>query len=339
MMRAAFFGAGGFDVREVPDPLPLAGEVVVRVHACGICGSDLHYYQRLEPGPAVCPGHEICGRLMSGCLDLPAGRDVVVEPIVGCGTCPSCAGGEPNLCPFLRIVGRHRAGGFADTVVVPVQSIHPIPDGLDLDAAVLTEPLAVAIHASDRAATSAGMAVLVIGGGTIGLLSAFVAVRAGADVTLVVRHSHQRALARDLGIARIIDALPDGGLPPIGLEAAPDVVFETVGGRAPTLAIATACVRPGGTVVMVGVFSGPVSIDGGLMLAKEVRLVPSMTYRRRGAEPDFVRALRLLLEERSRLAKLVTHRLPLDEIDRAFALAAAKRSGAIKVAVQPDQNL
>lgn len=339
MTRAAFFGAGGFDVRDVPDPIPPAGEIVVRVHACGICGSDLHYYQGLEPRPAVCPGHEICGRLMSGALDLPAGRAVVVEPIVSCGKCPSCAGGEPNLCPFLRIVGRHRAGGFADTVVVPVQSVHPIPEGLDLDAAVLAEPLAVALHASDRAATSTEMAVLVIGGGTIGLLTAFVAARVGANVTLVVRHSHQRASARDLGISRIVDALPDGGLPSIALEAPPDVVFETVGGRAPTLALATASVRPGGTIVMVGVFSGSVSVDASLMLAKEIRLVPSMMYRRTGAEPDFKRALRLLREERSRLAKLVTHRLPLDEIDRAFALAGAKRSGAIKVAVQPDQKL
>jgi threonine dehydrogenase-like Zn-dependent dehydrogenase len=183
------------------------------------------------------------------------------------------------------------------------------------------------------------MAVLVIGGGTIGLLTAFVAARARADVTIVARHSHQRIAAGSLGVPHVVDVIADEGVVTSVAARPPDVVFETVGGLATTLPLALACVRPGGAIVTLGVFSRPVTLDAQAMLAKEARLVPSMMYRRSGGKPDFVTALATLRDERPRLAPLVTHRVPLREIDRAFALASAKRSGAIKVAVEPNQKL
>jgi threonine dehydrogenase-like Zn-dependent dehydrogenase len=339
MMQAAFYTSGGFVVRDVPEPIARAGEVVVRVHACGICGSDLHFARGLEPPPAVCPGHEICGWVAAAAPGIAAGQAVVVEPLVACGGCQACTRGEPNLCAALEILGRHRPGGFAEAVAVPVGSVYPVPAGLPLDAAVLTEPLAVAVHAVDRVGVAPGTAVLVLGGGTIGLLTAFVAVRAGAEVTIAVRHPHQRRAALDLGAAAAVHAVTDDALRDAVAGRRPDVVFETVGGRASTFALALACVRPGGSIGLVGVFTGPLTVDAEALLAKEARVVPSMMYRRTLATPDFARALAMLRDEHPRLAPLVTHRIPLRVIGHAFALAGAKRAGAIKVAVQPDQKL
>lgn len=336
MPRAAFFVKPGFELREVPEPIVVASDVLVDVYGCGICGSDLHYHQGLEPVPRVCPGHEIAGRVAPGSPRLAPGLPVVIEPIVGCGGCRACRGGEPNLCPTLEILGRDRPGGFAERVAVPAASVYPIPPGLDLGAAVLAEPLAVAVHAVDLAAVGSGSEVLVIGGGTIGLLTAFEAARAGAAVTIVVRYPHQGAAAAHLGALRVMEAPSDAAVLAAVARRAPDVVFETVGGTAATMLLALDVVRPGGTIVMLGVFARPVTIDTQAWLAKEVRVVPSMMYRRRPA-PDFVRALDLLRDDRARLAPLVTHRVPLGDIDRAFALASDKRSGAVKVVLEIDR--
>ena len=146
-MRAAFcIAPGTIAVREVSWPTVSPGEVVVRVHACGLCGSDLHYYKGAAPPPAVCLGHEICGEVVDG-SEL-AGTPVVVEPLLACGTCTRCRAGEPNLCPRLRILGSSAPGGLADAVAVPRSCVYPVPERLDLDTAMLAEPLAVGVHAA-----------------------------------------------------------------------------------------------------------------------------------------------------------------------------------------------
>src|SRR5262249_38996134 len=108
MPRAAFFVKPGFELREMPAPVAGRDDVVVDVHGCGVCGSDLHYFHGAEPSPRVCPGHEIAGRVAPGSPRLGAGLPVVIEPIVSCGRCRACRGGEPNLCPALEILGRDR---------------------------------------------------------------------------------------------------------------------------------------------------------------------------------------------------------------------------------------
>ncbi len=339
MMRAAFFAdQGGFEIREVPRPVPGSDEVLIDVHACGICGSDLHFYRGTSRAPRVCPGHEICGRVAAGSIPLEPGLPVVVEPLRSCGRCQSCRSGEPNLCQQLQILGSRAPGGFADAVVVPTSSVHPIPEGLDLDAAVLTEPLAVAVHAVALADLEAGDEVLILGGGTIGLLTALVAARRGFDVTISLRHPHQRLAAQRLGASRIVASERDAVLG-AARRRQPDVVFETVGGQAGTLDLALESVRPGGAIVTMGLFTHPITLHPTRFLAKEVRIVSSMMYSRKNAVPDFVVALELLWDDRERLAPLVTHHVTLEAIDRGFATAADKRSGAIKVCVDVAQKL
>lgn len=331
-MRAVRFSRGtGFEIRAVPRPRPGSGEVLIDVHGCGICGSDLHFYSGQVEPPGVCPGHEICGRVAAGASDLPVGTAVVVEPIRSCGRCPRCRAGEPNLCARLAILGSQVDGGFADAVLVPRPAVYPIPAGLDLDTAVLTEPLAVAVHGVRLADIRPGDAALVLGGGVIGLLTAFVAVCRGATVTISVRHPHQAHAAEALG-ARVVDAAPDVVLGTAHRDR-PDVVLETVGGEADTLDLALRAVRRGGCIVTLGVFTRPIVLDPLRFLMKEARIVASMMYSRAAPQPDFSAALTLLQEARDRLATLITHRVRLDDIGRGFALAADKRSGAIKVRV------
>ncbi|HEY2388989.1 MAG TPA: alcohol dehydrogenase catalytic domain-containing protein [Candidatus Binatia bacterium] len=330
-MRAAYCTAPHrIELRDVPEPVPAAGEVLVRVAACGICGSDLHYFSGAAPPPPVCLGHEIVGHMASAAAGFAAGDPVVIEPLLACGRCQRCRAGQPNLCPQLRILGSMAPGGFAELVAVPESTLFRVPPGLPVEAAMLAEPLAVGVHASHVAAVGAGERVLIIGAGAIGLLAAFAAVQAGGAVTVSARHPHQADAACTLG-AEVVGAEPDA-VRTLSAAAPPDVVLETVGGAGTTLDLALEVVRPGGRIVALGKFTQPIVLPPLRFLMKEPHLTSSMTYCRRGARPDFTTALALLAAHPV-LATLVTHAVPLADTARGFALAADKRSGALKVAV------
>ncbi len=331
-MRAAFFTASGFELRQVPPVVVGRGEIEVEVYACGVCGSDLHFFTGATPPPRVCPGHEISGRVVSGSDSLPPGTPVVVEPLRSCERCASCLRGQPNLCPRLQILGLALPGGFADRVVVPERSVYRLPPDLDLESAILVEPLAVAVHALGLGGVGAGCQVLVLGGGTIGTLVAFGATRRGATVTVSARYPHQGEAARRVGAQRIIAATADA-VRSATAERPPDVVLETVGGSGETLALALEVARPGGRIVALGVSTQNPTLDAQRLLAKEVSIVGAMMYDRQSPRSDFAVALELLQGEHDRLAALITHRVPLEDITRGFAIASDKRSGAMKVAI------
>jgi 2-desacetyl-2-hydroxyethyl bacteriochlorophyllide A dehydrogenase len=334
MLATYVTNRGRLELREVPSPRSVAGTVLVRVHACGICGTDLQYYGGDAPPPRVCLGHEIAGRVATSAGTLARDTPVVVEPLIACGRCARCRAREPNLCPQLRILGSMAPGGLTELVVAPRQALYPVPPGLDLETAALAEPLAVGVHAAHIAAIGPRDAILVLGAGTIGLLAAFAAAARGGRVTVSARHPHQAEAARALGIGVVgtaqeeILARFDG--------APPDVVLETVGGLAATLDLALRVVRPGGRIVALGKFTRPITLPPLRFLMKEVHLTSSMTYCHRGARPDFEIALALLARAAPQLAPLITHRVALTDVERGFALAADKTSGAIKVVVVPD---
>ncbi len=331
--------AGVIELRQQGWPTPGPGEAVVQVHGCGVCGSDLHFYHGGFPPPAACPGHEIAGVVVSAGAGAEAqiGSRVAVEPLVICGTCSYCQTGNYQLCPRFCIVGNAVDGGFADAVRVPVRCLFPLPDTVDLDVATLTEPLAVAVHALRLARIEPGDRVAVLGAGTIGLMSVAAARSAGAgDVWVSARYDRQQQAAEQLGASRVFrgsDA--DDAMRAAARSQPVDLVIETVGGTAPTLATAVRLARPGGTVVVLGVFTVPAPIDAGTLVVHEVRLIGSMTYGRSGTRADFERAIALLAAQPETFRSLITHRLALDDIDLAFRTAGDKRSGAIKVQVRP----
>jgi threonine dehydrogenase-like Zn-dependent dehydrogenase len=229
-------------------------------------------------------------------------------------------------------------GGFAERVSVPGYAVYPIPAAMDLELASLTEPTAVAVHAVRLAGVGAGDRVLVLGAGTIGLLTILAARAAGArEIALTARYSHQADRAGRLGAARVFGT-DEAGTVELGEYASRfpiDTVVETVGGRANTLEEAVTRVRPGGTVIVLGLFDTSPPLPAVALLLKEVRVIGSMTYGRAGRRTDFDSALELLSEHGDAARSLVTHRFALDDIQAAFETAADKRRGSIKVTVTP----
>lgn len=326
------------EVRDIPCPQPAAQEALVKIHNCGICGSDLHFYHGSAPAPRACLGHEIAGEVVAvgdAVERVRPGDLVAVEPLLVCRQCPVCLRGDYQLCPWLQIIGFHRDGGFAEYLVLPEYALYRLPEAVDTVVGVLTEPLAVGVHAVRLAQIRGGERVLVLGAGTIGLLAIAAARAAGAgEVWVTARHPQQAAAARELGASHCFGSDEDEVLESTQHQPV-DVVIETVGGEAETLAQAIQFVRPGGQVAVLGVFSKPPVINALALMMKEVRLFGSMTYGRDGSHSDFDTALQILAAQPEAFRKLVTHRLPLPDITRAFEIAGDKRSGSIKVMVFP----
>ena len=329
-----------FELREVDCPAPRPGEAVIKVRSCGICGSDLHFFHGNFPPPAVCPGHEICGEVMEvgeGAGPWRPGHRVAVEPLLVCRQCSYCRTGNYQICTRFRVAGITADGGFAEYIRMPAHALFRLPTEVDFEVGALTEPLAVAVHAVRLANVRLGDRVLVLGAGTIGLLSVASARAAGAaEVWITARHAQQFAAAEALG-ARVFEGPhADSELSSATSRSPVDVVIETVGGSADTINDGLHYVRPGGAVVVLGVFTTMPAFNALAVVTKEVRLVGSMTYGRSGPRADFDVALQLLADRPECFRQLITHRFPLAEINRGFETAADKRVGSIKVSIHPE---
>jgi 2-desacetyl-2-hydroxyethyl bacteriochlorophyllide A dehydrogenase len=342
VMRAAVArGPGAIGPQRVPRPEPGPGEVRVRVGACGICGSDLRMLGAGFLPPGAIPGHEFAGTvdaLGAGVRGVAVGDAVAVEPFRSCGGCAACRAGRDPICREARLLGIHDAGGLAEWVVAPARRAFRVPAGLDLRSAALAEPLAVVVHGLARGSFARGQRVLVLGAGSIGLLTVLAARALGArDVWITARHPHQAKLAAELGATRVLaEAEADAAaLDALGRRDEVDLVVETVGGSAETLRLAGAALRPGGAISVLGVFFGQVVLDALPLLLKEATVAWSYCYAHGDERADFADALALIGDERERLARVLTHARPLDDVATAFALAADRRAGAIKVSVIP----
>lgn len=308
-------GAGSVRVDTVDPPSVSGapGAVVVRVTSTGICGSDLHL---LRTGLASTTlGHEFGGRT-------PDGRLVAVRPTPSCGRCAPCVAGREHLCPdaVARFMGTALPGGLADQVLVDAAQIVEMPAGLDDGLVALVEPLAVAVHGVDRARLVDGMRVCVVGAGSIGLLTCAVLAHRGVHVEIFARHVHQRAAADSLGV-------------PAATSADYDVVFDAAGTQAAFDECVMRC-RPAGTLVELGIFWDPVTI-GLATLFKEISVVPAVFYAHGHGKDDFADAAAILAARPAIADAVVTHRFSLDEAPRAFAVAADRAAGAIKVNLTP----
>ncbi|HEY0071521.1 MAG TPA: alcohol dehydrogenase catalytic domain-containing protein, partial [Chloroflexia bacterium] len=242
-------------------PAPADGEVLLRVKAVGVCGSDVHGYTgtsgRRTPGMVM--GHELAGIVSAvgrGVEGLKQGDRVTVNPLLYCGECDSCAAGNEQTCRKRRTIGVNMgiAGGFAEYVVVPARNCIPIDDGVSFAEGFMAEPLAVGLHAARLAAPGPGQPMLVLGGGAIGLCVALACVQVGAGpvyVTDLLPHKLDM-IARLGGIP--LDA-NSGGLAEVAREATGGRGFSTVidaVADSTTIKQAVAALAPGGTLVLVG---------------------------------------------------------------------------------------
>jgi 2-desacetyl-2-hydroxyethyl bacteriochlorophyllide A dehydrogenase len=336
-MRAAFItGKESVEVRQTDVTRAGPGEVLVRVRACGICGSDLHFFHGVFPAsPRISPGHEFAGEvedLGEGVTGFEPGQRVVVEPIRRCEDCDYCRTGRYHLCGQHLLLGTFVPGGLSEYVAVPAYTLYPLPGELNFEIGALVEPLAVAVHGLHTVGLTKGERVLVLGSGTIGLFSIMAARVAGAsDVIATYRHEHQGEAALAAGASRVIRDSEVAGIEKEGI----DVVVETVGGSAPTLAQALGVVRPGGRISVLGLFPGAVQIGGLALILKEVTVAGGITYCRPTEHSDFEVALRILQSDPERPREVITHRFPLGEAGEAFATAADKGTKSLKVLVVP----
>ena len=346
-MRAAVLrGPGDVALEELPRPEPGPGEVLVQVRVTGICGSDLHVFKGTSPEPmAPRPvlGHETMGvvaQLGDGVDGLSVGQRVGVEPLVPCGRCDDCRTGRYHLCRRLKLIGMEITGGFAEFLVAPASNCFPLPPQVSDEAASLLDCVAVGVHMVQRAGIVPGDRVLVMGGGTIGLMAAQVARAVGAwEVFVADLSPYRRSLAFRLGLDEAFDAGDPQFVESVlhrtdGLGV--DRVIEAVGGRAETIAQALKVVRPGGTVAFAGIFTGPRSVDLWAMLSKEVSLVPAWSYAYWGGRREFQIAIDLLARGVVNAEAVISHRFGLSKIGVALE-HAMDSSRACKVVVYPSQ--
>lgn len=331
-VRRARWTRDGLAIDEVElGPIP-DGWVRMKVEACGICGSDLHWWDGSMPRPVgSAPGHEFAGTVIDG----PAGLDDVlyaVSPNVSCGHCPFCRVGDTHLCDNAlgRGLGMGADGGLSELLDVPMSNLAPVT-ATDRAVAAMTEPLAVALRGVSLGRPAPDSRVLVLGAGTIGLAAALLARDRVAEVAVTARHPHQAAAAEAVGVTVLGEH--DG----IGWakERGADLVVESVGGHADTLSDAVKACRKGGTVVMLGSFAGPKSIDLPKLMLKELRLQGSFCYGSTERGPEYAAAAALTGRYETELRNLTTHQFDLDDVTDAFETAADKSSGAIKVTVLP----
>lgn len=345
-MRVAWLrGAGDMELGEVELPAPEGDELLLEVVACGICGSNLHDWHRPNPAVTAMPGafgHEISARVLEPgpTATLARGDVVVVDPsaIRACGTCEACLEGADWFCARK---GTARAYGFADQVLVPERAVYRVPAGVDPVLAALAEPFAVGVHGLRHSWTAREHGrlddrhVVVLGAGMVGLASVAAARWLGASgVTVVARHPHQAAAARALGADEVLGSDDEGLSSALRRRRAP-LVVEAVGGSAGTLALAASVVAWRGEVVCLGAFDGPQALDVGSMMNREIRLYCAVAYAAREHTHDLQVALDLMAGAGVDLSSLVTHRFALADVAGAFATADDKRSGAIRVVVQP----
>jgi 2-desacetyl-2-hydroxyethyl bacteriochlorophyllide A dehydrogenase len=283
-MRAAIFEKAGepFAIREVPDPSPGEGEVVLRVSRCGICGSDVHMTAADGYGfPAGSVlGHEFCGEVVAlgrGVSDVRLGDRLTAMPFIGCRRCDACARGEPGWCQASpRAAGFGTAmGAYSEFVAVSAASSVPLPDGVTDELGALVEPLAVALHGVRRASVTTGVRVAVLGAGPIGLGVALWARRSGAEQIAVVARSRRNAeIAERMGASAF---LTDPASVADALGGHPEVVFECVG-KPGLLDKALEIVAPRGRVVVLGFCTQPDLLNAAGCLLKEVTIGYSKTY-------------------------------------------------------------
>jgi L-iditol 2-dehydrogenase len=344
MKAAVLTGRRRIEISEVPEPL-LAKEtdILIRVEATGICGSDVHYYSEGRIGNQVVEypfvvGHECAGVVVEvgrAVTRLKPGDRVAIDPAVVCGLCDQCLAGRPNTCRNLRFLGTpgQMPGCLSDVIVMPEQNCHLLSQGMSMIEGALVEPLSIGVYSLKLLAGPLPEKIAILGAGPIGLAVLLAAKAAGVRVVYMTDKIEARVQAsRRAGadwsgnpersdiVARILAAEP-------GLL---DAVFECCGDQA-ALDQAVDLLKPGGKLLIVGIpVSDRVSFDVHKLRRKEISV---LNVRRQ--KHCFPEAIQLIKNQKADVRFMATHEFSLDDAGKAFELVAGYRDGVIKAIIRP----
>lgn len=324
------------------EPVAGKGEVVIDVSACGVCGSDLHYWEMgvdMNGHPDLIPGHEFCGIVSDPgeSVDLQPGDRVTCVPLNPCDKCPTCSKGLPQLCPTSagrRIPGNSAPGAFAEKVVCRSDMVRKLPEGISEEEACLIEPAAVALHAVRKSGVRVGDKLLVTGGGPIGLLCAAWARIAGAELVGLCEvnphrleqagnwpYIHQVLDGRDQKLRRKLKQVSDGGF---------DAVVET-SATDPGISTAMSALKPLGWLVLAGINFSPQAVSTLVLTSKELVQKGSMAYN----IEEFETAMAFMADNRLQTRELVNRSAGLEDLQTVFEELCSGEPRTIKAVVRP----
>jgi 2-desacetyl-2-hydroxyethyl bacteriochlorophyllide A dehydrogenase len=301
----------------------------------GICGSDIHAFNGNHPfiDLPVVPGHEVAGIVDAtgpGANAFQVGDRVLLEPNLVCGRCFYCSSGRYNLCEELKVVGCQTAGALAEAFTAPASRFHRVPDGMTWAEAALVEPMSTATHAVRMAGDLRGAIAVVLGAGSIGLMTLLAAKAAGALMVAISDPLEgKRRHAIELGADAAFDPTSPEFVQAVrkSLPHRPDVVFDCVAGQS-SIAQAIALAEKGGSVIVIGVPRGPVEIPLHIVQDREIRIQGSAMY----VVQDVQRAIDLIRDHTVDARRIVTATFPLERAAEAFA--AARSGDHLKVQIQ-----
>ena len=325
-MKAAVFHGGSIGLRIEDIPVPKIGEedILLKVAACGVCHTDLHYIEHGVPTfkkPPIVLGHEASGiveAVGAKVTNVRKGQRVLLPAVLTCGKCVYCRDGRENICSDMKMLGNHFDGAYAEYVAAPAKDALDLPDSLPLEeACIIADAVSTPYHAvKNRAKVRPGDTVVVFGCGGVGINAVQLAAAAGGYVIAVDINDRKLQWATEFGAAKTINAtkvervskeikkLTGGGA---------DIAMEVIG-NPKTIEEAFESVRIGGRLVVVGYTSEAISIVAGKIMFKEIEIVGSL-----GCRPvDYIPLIRMAAQGRIDVKRLVTHRFKLDELSKAF---------------------
>jgi threonine dehydrogenase-like Zn-dependent dehydrogenase len=351
MKTAYFYGGSDIRVEDAPVPEPGRGEVQLRVHAAGVCGSDLHNYRGRRPPALAVPwqqGHELAGEVTAlgeGVTGLAVGQRVAVEAehLLGCGKCRWCAERQNQLCPERGFLhgARHSSHGFSQYDVCVATNVHPFPDSISYEQAALLDCYACGVHALNRTPVQHRDTAVIIGAGAIAFTLGQVLKANGAGrVIMTGTRAEPLALALEARAADSVICVREEDPVAAVLEATNGEgaasTFETVGGVEQLIAQATQMTRRGGAISILGLFTTPQTLDPSLAMQRELTIRWSNSFSTWRGESEYKTALSLMSSGKLTPDPIITHRFGIERIGEAFAAADDKRSSrAIRVMVNP----
>ena len=339
MKAAVWYGGKEIRIEEVPKPDPGPNDVLVRVKAAGICGSDLHAYEGISKRrvPPLIMGHEIAGEIaeIGGHVKgSQIGDRVVVQPVLSCGECEQCRSGNENICRNIRFLGLHVPGGFAEYVKAPAESCYTMPSRLRFEEACLTEPLSVAVHVVNNVPVGVDGTILIVGAGVVGSMVTQVArLRTSGKIIVTDILDSRLDLAKKLGADITINPrkknVPEE-IHKITEGRGVDVSIEVVGIES-TIQDALASVKKGGTTIAIGLLEKSIKIDVMSLVSSELKLLGSYLYN----DCDFRSSINLITEGKVNMQPYLTRILALDDALKGFEEMATNKEKILKVILRP----